>query len=245
MAETVSEALKRGVGIYAGLGVGLLVAILVLAPMVQTVALDADIPTGFTDAKLLVTAYVPLVTGLALLGAFVTGSRAGRTSPRDLGPAVVNATLVGVVGVVILLVLGFVGLSIGISAVALPEEDTAMTVESLALSFLLLVPVVATSVVTSLAASRTAAPAGPPRRTEGTPAAAKSRPPPRKEPAPGAAGGGSQATGPGPVGGQAPATQADVKRLRCPSCEVTFETQVSEGDDIVCPECGYTSRQTA
>lgn len=258
MAETLGTALKRGVGVYAGLAVGLLVTLLVLAPTVQTLAADAEIPVGVTDAHLLIIAYIPLVTGLALLGAFVTGLDLGRRQAGDTSQAAIQALAVGVVGVVLLVILGFVGLKAAIPMIKLEEEATTVSTEGLAFSLLLIVPVVITSLVTAIVSARFADEA--PRRRE------RPAPEPAPEPEPAAAGTENpeaesghahsheepiEGTEIGPLGSPAeaesdePEADVDTKQLRCPSCSTEFETDIRPGEDIVCPDCGYTASSTA
>lgn len=258
MGETLGTALKRGVGVYAGLAVGLLVTILVLAPTIQTLAADAGIPVGVTDAHLLIITYIPLVTGLALLGAFVTGLDIGRKQAGDTSQAAIQALAVGIVGVILLVILGFVGLKAAIPMIKLEEEATTVSTEGLAFSLLLIVPVVITSLVTAIVGARFGDAA--PRRRE------RPAPEPAPEPEPAAEAAENPATGSGhahtheePIEGTeigplgAPAeegsgeTEPDVetKQLRCPSCSTEFETDIRPGEDIVCPDCGYTASSTA
>lgn len=275
MAVTESDlrsAAFTGVVVYAGLGTGLLVTLIVMAPIVQSVAFDAGLPLGLTDARLLVYGYPFLATALALLGAVISGLELGRSRPVEGGLHVAHTLIVGIVGLIILLILGHVGTLIGIAMVALPTETTTISAITLALFFLLLIPVLVTGVVTSLLTSHLrdeaaiGAGMGAPRRRQDWPSGAR----------PAAAGGGepdwgvgSELPGAGPEevgrqaapgyggpgggpdrGAQAEALmdeeeEAEPKRLKCPSCSHIFRTSVREGEDIVCPECGYTASTTA
>lgn len=245
MAATVTEedlrqAAFTGVTVYAGLGAGLLVTLVVMAPIVQSVAFDAGLPLGITDARLLLYGYPVLVAALALLGATVTGLEYGRTHPVEPVPHIVHALVTGVIGLILLLILGHLGALIGAALVALPAETATLGAATLGLAFLLVIPVLVAGVVTSLLVAHLADETG---IGVSAPQAARARRARTREAA--AAGGGGR-------GGATPGAQTEeaeeaeaAKRLKCPSCSNIFRTVVREGEDIVCPECGYTAQTTA
>lgn len=236
--ETAQRAAFTGVAVHTGLGAGLLVALIVLAPAVQSLAFDAGVPLGITDARLLAYAYPALVAALALVGAFATGLIWGRDHPVEPVDAIVHVLVAGIVGLIILLFLGHVGLLIGIALVAAPAEATTVSAATLGFFFLLLVPYLVTGTVTALLVSHLAdeadvgagagagAPAG---RTAATGAGAA------------AAGGGSSR---GEAVTAEPEPEPEEKRLKCPSCEHIFHATIRPGEDIVCPECGYRASTT-
>lgn len=244
MAETVGTALKTGLGTYVGLGVALLVGVAVLGPLVTEVAVDADLPTDLTDAQLVMTLYPAILTAVALLAGVSTGMDHGRRNPDETGPAVGRALLVTVIGVAILVVLGYIGLLAGIELSDSGKDVVNLTVDSLAISFLVLLPAAVTSIVSAVVSSKFYLDTGY--------AAAGRRPRPGRQEARGRGaptGGGRPARG-GPGGGGAPAATGEaaggtIKRLKCPSCTHVFRTAVRGGRSITCPECGYASPATA
>lgn len=258
MADTAKTGLARGLGVYVGLGAGLLVTGLLLTLVVHPLAADAGIPASLTNARLMILSYVAIAAALAVGGGLWTGSHFGSRNADQAGFGVGLTLLVTIAGTAILLALGWVGLRLGLAAFPPANEATTASVETFLWSLLLVVPALVTGLVASafagtFAPTETSAPApepdagpepAPQPTTEPTPqpstepdaepeAEPEAEPTPEPEPAVGAA------------AEPEPAAEPADKTLECPACENVFETTVAPGEPIECPDCGYSAKTTA
>lgn len=237
MVESSGRAIGRGIVVHVGLAIALLVVGVLLGPVVRSVAADVGVPLQtLSDSQLLAVVFTTVYVALALGASLWTGVHYGGRNPGDAGTAILNGLVVALVGVAILAVAAWVGLRLGVQTVAAEGASAVVSFGTLIRFAFLVVPGVIAAIVGagSVAALGGARP-GP------APAPEPEEPAPEPEPEPEPAGGGEVVAGAGAEPAAEP--EPETKKLKCPSCAHVFETEI--GDQITCPECGYSAQTTA